>query len=119
MSKQITISKNKRQEQKPHNPIFRVGLSQDVASDHRKKAHNSTAANCIPINPKGELLTPEKLRSFYGCNHYNAEEALAVIDSLNTLARIILGTAPKPGTPIGNQQILHLDTNTKSYNKAA
>lgn len=121
MSKQITDARNKTKGQRnePNATSFRAGLREDRTSEHSNQATVPNARNLLPINSKAEFLTPEKLRSFSGCNHYSDEEALAVIESLDTLARIVLGTPLKPGTPIDNQQVLHLDTKIQSYNKAA
>ncbi len=38
----------------------------------------------------GSMHTPEWLRSFKGCEHYSDSEAMAVIESLNIFASILL-----------------------------
>ncbi len=39
--------------------------------------------------------TPDWLRSFKGCSHYNDEQAIEVINSLTTLAKILLNNTPE------------------------
>jgi len=57
------------------------------------------------INPKCESLTPEKLRSFPGCEHYTDEEAQHIIQSLEMLAVILFENAEKKSICIDNQQL--------------
>ena len=62
--------------------------------------------------------TPEWLRSFKGCEHYSDEEAIAVIDSLNQLASILLRNASQKLRDIDNQQVVYLN-NEKQHQKLA
>ncbi len=121
MSKQISISGGKKQRQKPiqQDTVLQDGVGDKSIRIQEEQITESKAGKCIPINPKGEPLSLEKFRSFEGCNHYNDEEALEIIESLSTLARIVVATALKGGTPIDNQQVLHLESNIKSNKKAA
>ena len=121
MSKQISISAGNKQRQKPieQDMVLQASVVEKSIRIQEEQITKSKKGKCIPINPKGEQLSLEKFRSFKGCHHYNDEEALEIIESLNTLARIILGSGPKPGTPIDNQQVLHLESNIKSNKKAA
>lgn len=41
------------------------------------------------INPKKEPLSIEKLRTFPGCEHYNDEEAVAILRSIEQLTQIV------------------------------
>lgn len=47
----------------------------------------SNAASAEPQNP---CYNPDWLRSFKGCEHYSDAEALAISESLNNLAKILL-----------------------------
>lgn len=121
MSKQITISGGKKQRRKPtqQDTVLQAGTVEKGIRIQEERITESKAGKCIPINPEGEPLSLEKFRSFEGCNHYNDEEALEIIESLSTLARIVIATVLKGGTSIDNQQVLHLESNIKSNKKAA
>lgn len=45
------------------------------------------------LNPKCESLTPEKLRSFPGCENYTDEEANNIINTLAQYATILFENA--------------------------
>jgi hypothetical protein len=49
-------------------------------------------------------FTPEWLRSFKGCEHHSDEEAKEIIDSLFSIAHILLKTTPNKIYNIENQQ---------------
>ncbi|WP_207515047.1 hypothetical protein [Longitalea luteola] len=61
------------------------------------------------INPKRESLTPEKVRSFSGCQNYTDEEANGIIQSLEMLAVIIFENAETKSICIDNQQDVNLN----------
>ena len=52
--------------------------------------------------------SPDWLRTFKGCEHYNDADAMAVLDSLDILAAILLGNASHKIRHIDNQQIVSL-----------
>ena len=66
------------------------------------------------INPKCESLTPEKLRSFSGCEHYTDEEALGIIQSLEMLSVIIFENAEIKSICIDNQQVVNSKDKTET-----
>ncbi len=39
--------------------------------------------------------TPDWLRSFKGCSHYDDEQAFEIINSLKTLAKILVNNMPE------------------------
>ncbi len=63
--------------------------------------------------------TPEWLRSFKGCEHYSDEEAMAVLNSLDTLATILLGNASQNIHHIDNQCVVYLHPQEKQQKIAA
>jgi predicted transcriptional regulator len=63
--------------------------------------------------------TPDWLRSFKGCEHYNDMEAIAVLDSLDILATILLGNASHKIRHIDNQQVVSLNEQEKIQKRAA
>jgi hypothetical protein len=56
----------------------------------------------------GSMDTPEWLRSFKGCEHYSDAEAMAVLESLNNLAAILLRNASQKSHIIDNQLVVSL-----------
>lgn len=56
----------------------------------------------------GSMDTPEWLRSFKGCEHYSDSEAMAVIESLNIFASILLRNASQKLHVIDNQLVISL-----------
>jgi hypothetical protein len=56
----------------------------------------------------GSMDTPEWLRSFKGCEHYSDSEAMAVIESLNIFASILLMNASQKLHVIDNQLVISL-----------
>jgi hypothetical protein len=59
------------------------------------------------------------LRSFKGCEHYSDEEALAVSDSLNQLASILLRNASQKIHTIDNQHVVYLNPEKQHQKLAA
>ncbi len=43
----------------------------------------------IQLNPSKEMLTPEKLKTFAGCEKLTDEDATAMVFALQTLATIL------------------------------
>ena len=73
--------------------------------------------NYDTINPKGEALTVDILRTFLGYENYSDERALEVIDTLEKLSIILYEEACKiNGVNIDNQQVVYLNTE-KNYQK--
>ncbi len=71
--------------------------------------------NEVPIN------TPEWLRSFKGCEQLTDEQANQIIDSLKTLACILLKSTGDSGTLIDNQLVIQSKTliDANKINRAA
>ena len=64
--------------------------------------------NYNTINPKGETLTIDILRTFPGYENYSDEEALEVINTLEKLSIILYEEACKlNGIHIDNQQVVY------------
>ena len=83
-----------------------------------KHEHKGTKIIALNINaPKDN--TPDWLRSFKGCEHYNDIEAMAVLDSLDVLATILLGNASHKIRHIDNQQVVSLNKQEKIQKIAA
>lgn len=80
---------------------------------------NITCKPYIPINPKGDPLTIEKLRTFKGFEHYSDEQAKDTVDSISTLAEILIRTTSSKTTNNANQQVLYLEQSLLEQNKAA
>ena len=57
------------------------------------------------------------LRSFKGCEHYTDEEANKIIESLDTVAAILLEAIPEKIHNIDNQLVVSL--NSQKQNRAA
>lgn len=78
-------------------------------------------------NTKKEPLTAEKLITFPGCNHYEPEEALKIVESINQLVLVFIGHPRNKPTCIDNQHFVDLTKEqelekmvpAKSKNKAA
>ncbi len=82
--------------------------------------HEHKGAKIIALNinaPKDN--TPDWLRSFKGCEHYNDIEAMAVLDSLDVLATILLRNASHKIRHIDNQQVVSLNKQEKIQKIAA
>jgi hypothetical protein len=83
----------------------------------KPQKHESKHEQDAPLPDNHETgLTPEKLRSYRGCEHYTDEEAEQVISSLKKLAGILLEMPQTKNYVIDNQFVVYLN-NTK--NKAA
>ena len=83
-----------------------------------KLEHKETKIIALNTNaPKDN--TPDWLRSFKGCEHYNDIEAMAVLDSLDVLATILLGNASHKIRHIDNQQVVSLNEQEKIQKIAA
>jgi len=67
----------------------------------------------------GSMDTPEWLRSFKGCEHYSDSEAMAVIESLNIFASILLRNASQKLHVIDNQLVISLQQEEKLQKLAA
>ena len=63
--------------------------------------------------------TPDWLRSFKGCEHYNDAEAMAILDSLDILATILLENAHHKLRHIDNQHVVSLPEQEKIQKRAA
>ena len=61
-----------------------------------------------PPATNASMDTPEWLRSFRGCEHYSDSEAMAVLESLNNLAAILLRNASQKSHFIDNQLVVSL-----------
>ena len=73
--------------------------------------------NYDTINPKGETLTADILRTFPGYENYSDERALEVIDTLEKLSIILYEEACKiNGIHIDNQQVVYLNAD-KNHQK--
>jgi hypothetical protein len=61
----------------------------EILEEHPISFPNKVATSSVPepINP---CVQPNLLRSFEGCEHYSEKEALAISESLFTLAKILL-----------------------------
>ena len=73
------------------------------------------ALNCNALKEN----TPDWLRSFKGCEHYNDVEAMAVLDSLDILATILLGNASHKIRHIDNQHVVSSYEQEKIKKEAA
>lgn len=73
--------------------------------------HHKDKMNYDKINPKGESLTVDILRTFPGYENYNDEQALEVIDTLVKLSMILYEEACKINAIyIDNQQVVYLNS---------
>ena len=63
--------------------------------------------------------TPGWLRSFKGCEHYDDVEAMAILDSLDILATILLENAHNKLRHIDNQHVVSLPEQEKIQKRAA
>ena len=82
--------------------------------------HEHKGAKIIALNinaPKDD--TPDWFRSFKGCEHYNDMEAMAVLDSLDILATILLGNASHKIRHIDNQHVVSSYEQEKIQKRAA
>jgi hypothetical protein len=61
-----------------------------------------------PITNGTATDTPDWLRSFKGCEHYSDSEAMAVLESLNSLAAVLLRNASQKLHVIDNQLVISL-----------
>ena len=83
-----------------------------------KHEHKGAKIIALNINTTKDN-TPDWLRSFKGCEHYNDIEAMAVLDSLDVLATILLGNASHKIRHIDNQQVVSLNKQEKIQKIAA
>lgn len=54
-----------------------------------------TPKNPVVADSSQSRYTPDWLRSFKGCSHYNDEQAFEIINSLKTLAKILVNNTPE------------------------
>ncbi len=92
-----------------------------------KKGENKLEMEYENIKPKVIALninapndnTPDWLRSFKGCEHYDDVEAMAILDSLDILATILLENAHHKLRHIDNQHVVSLPEQEKIQKRAA